>query len=115
MMNRPVSRPNGEETVTRTMVLRSRLGLNCHMATCLVETLSKNNCSVTVDSNHSKTDGRDIFGLMSLAAGYGTKLTFCVTGSDAHKVMDSVQELFESKFADAQTTSAVGAGLLSPG
>jgi phosphocarrier protein len=98
---RPGPARRSEGTLTRTFVLRNRLGLHCRAAAHLAETLRRHGCVVTVSNGDSSSDGRDILSLLSLAAGYGARLTFRVTGKDAPEAMHALEHLFESNFAGA--------------
>lgn len=38
---------------------------------------------------------------MALAAGFGSRMTFIITGSEAARAMAAVQRLFETQFEEA--------------
>src|SRR5271166_348088 len=88
----PVATPLGDKgkggsvparSFTRALVLHNRLGLHHRPAMLLLNTLKDFNCSVSAEVSGFAVDGRDIFGLLSLAAGPGSEFTFTATGKDA--------------------------------
>ena len=87
--------------VRQTFVLQSRHGLHCRPASLLIKQLKDFDCNVLVAGNGAVANGRSIIGLLTLAAGYGTKLTFTVTGPDAVAAMGIIQNLFANNFTDA--------------
>lgn len=93
--------PPNRSPIRQTLVLLNRQGLHCRPASLLVKTLGDFNCNVTVESGGTLVDGRSILGLLSLAAGYGTRLTFVVSGPEAMEAMVVIRTLFESNFAGA--------------
>jgi phosphotransferase system HPr (HPr) family protein len=46
-------------------------------------------------------EANSIFGLLSLAAGYDSRMTFKAAGRDATKALDAIQHLFETNFEEA--------------
>ncbi len=89
------------ESLSQTFVLQNRQGLHCRPAALLVKTLTSFDCRVTVEGNGAIANGRSIIGLMTLAAGFGTKLTFILTGPGARRAMNAIQCLFENNFSAA--------------
>ena len=87
--------------VSQSFVLKNRLGLHCRPAALLVKNLEHFGCKVMVESNGTVANGRSIFGLLYLAAGYNAKLAFVLTGSDVEEAIKMIQRLFESDFAEA--------------
>ncbi|HTQ50104.1 MAG TPA: HPr family phosphocarrier protein [Candidatus Acidoferrales bacterium] len=87
--------------VRQTLVLLNRQGLHCRPAALFVKTLADFNCKMTVECRGVQVDGRSILGLLSLAAGYGTRLTFVASGPDAEVAMTAIRHLFADNFAGA--------------
>ncbi len=53
--------------------------------------------------------------VMTLAAGFGTPITFTIAGGDAHQAMAAVHRLFAMHFAEACRTSTAPASLSGSG
>lgn len=103
----PAAAQAGAKIVRKTLVLKNRRGLHCRPAALLVNTLTGFRAQATVESNGGVANARSIFELMCLAAGYGTKLTFVFTGSDADDALAAIQRLFDNNFAAAYAEEAV--------
>ncbi len=100
----PLKAPPGKTTpasVTATFTLFNRLGLHARAAALLLKTLRPFECEVTVERGHYRVNCKSICGLMSLAAGYGSRLTFTAKGPDAPQAMEALQELFDTQFGPA--------------
>lgn len=105
--NAPTSGPNKNNFLQQTFVLRNPKGLHCRPDALFVKTLKPFNCQVIVKSPRTLADGRSILGLLSLAAGYGTRLTVIVIGPDAKPAMMAIQRLFDFNSAHAYEQSGL--------
>ena len=76
-------------------------GLHARPCALLVKTLRPFACDVKVEHDDATASGNSILGLMASAAGFESKLTFIITGSQAARAMVAVQRLFESQFEEA--------------
>jgi phosphocarrier protein len=54
-----------------------------------------------VRKDDEEVNGKSIMGLMMLAAGNGSKLTFTASGTETGKVLDELEALFARKFDEA--------------
>ena len=88
-------------TITRTLVLENRLGLHARPSALLVKRMLDFKAQVQVACEGELANGRSILGLLSLAAGYGSKLTFTLSGPDAASAMEAIQNLFNTNFEEA--------------
>jgi phosphocarrier protein HPr len=93
--------PANAPALTRTLVLENRLGLHARPAALLVKNMLDYKAQVQVTCEGELANGRSILGLLSLAAGYGSKLTFSVSGPDAASAMEAIQRLFDTNFEEA--------------
>ena len=100
---RPKLTPEPSPSVTRTFTLLNPLGLHARPSALLINTLSQFACEVTVKCHGGWVSAKSILGIMSLAAGCHSQLTFKAIGQDAHKALAAVQELFETQFSEAYT------------
>jgi phosphotransferase system HPr (HPr) family protein len=87
--------------ITETFTLRNLHGLHARPAAFLLWTLLKFDCTVSVECGGHCVNGRSILGLMSLAAGYGSRLTFRAEGREATRALAAVKELFGTNFEGA--------------
>lgn len=95
------SSQNSGQVLTRTLVLENRLGLHARPAALMVKRLQDFKAQMQVVCDGEMANARSILGLLSLAAGYGSKLTFTANGPDAASAMEAVQRLFDSNFEEA--------------
>lgn len=93
-------------TLRRTFTLLNPNGLHARPCALLDRALQPFNCTVQVVHDDASADAHSLFGLMSLAAGYESNLTFVVTGRDAAKAMAAVARLFETNFEEAYPPQA---------
>lgn len=85
----------------QTFVLKSTRGLHAAPSALLVRTLEPFACATTVENSGHAVNPRSILSVLSLAAGYGSSLTFTFHGDDAHQALMAVKHLFDTQFADA--------------
>ena len=107
--------PN-KRTLRQTFAMTNRYGLHARPYALLVKTLRPFACEVKVENDDATASGNSILGLMVLAAGFGSKLTFVISGSEAARAMAAVQRLFDTHFEDvypAATDPAKTAPVLS--
>jgi phosphocarrier protein HPr len=87
--------------VKRTFILENRLGLHARPSALMVKTLRNFDCQVAVESGGETANAKSILGLLSLAAGFGSSLTFTAIGDDASKALEEVAKLFSTRFEEA--------------
>ena len=85
----------------QTFVLKNVLGLHARPSALLVRTLQPCACQATVEHDAHTVDARSILGVLSLAAGYDSNLTFTFQGRDASKALTAVKHLFDTQFGEA--------------
>ena len=90
-----------QPALRQTFIMTGRNGLHARSCAALIQTLQPFACEVKVECGDAVANGNSILGVMSLAAGFESKLTFTITGSKATEAMAAVQQLFESKFEKA--------------
>jgi phosphotransferase system HPr (HPr) family protein len=91
---------NEEETVERSFLIGSKLGLHARPAAVFVQTANRFEASVEVQKDDLKIDGKSIMGIMTLAAEMGSSITVRVTGKDAAEAMEALAKLIESNFGE---------------
>jgi len=87
--------------ITETFSLRNPHGLHARPAALLVRTLTEFDCIITVECGGYSVNGRSILGLLCLAAGYGSRLTFIARGREASRALAAVKNLFATNFENA--------------
>ena len=83
---------------TRTVRVTYQDGLHLRPCSTIVSTVDRYRAKVTVQKGTQSSDAASIFGLLSLAATYGTELVLTATGVDAQDALDAVAVLFAADF-----------------
>src|SRR5581483_290517 len=91
----------GGAPLVQSFVLKTRHGLHTRPCVLLARPLEPYRCRVMVECNGQTADASSILGLLTLAAGYDSKLTFTVTGREAAAAMRRIANLFETHFREA--------------
>ncbi len=92
-------------TVQRSFVVQLKHGLHARPCAILVQTLQRYPVLAEVEVNGERASGKSILGLMSLAAGFGSKMTFTLVGENAFQAMAAVERLFQTEFGANQVLS----------
>lgn len=89
------------KTIRRTLVVTSTPGLHFRPAALLVRTLRSFACSITAENDGCVVDARSMLGLLSLAVGAGSPVTFQASGKEAAEAVQELERVFRSNFAEA--------------
>ena len=92
---------NGGLKLQQSFVVKHKNGMHARPCALLVKNLWVFRCEADVEVNGQLANGHSIMGLMALAAGYESKMTFRITDEAAAQAMVAVQRLFDSHFAQA--------------
>jgi len=90
--------PTGDHFVKQKIKVLNKLGIHARPAALLVQTLSKFESDVFVSKGTKKVNAKSIMGVMMLAAGPNSVLTFEINGSDCDKVWRDIEDLFKRNF-----------------
>lgn len=102
----------------RTLVLENVHGLHARPAALLVKSLSQFGCQVTARCGGEEADARSILGLLGLAVGCHSRISFTAVGQDAPQAIAAIDHVFEGQFDEAYvkpgTPSAQSGRTLEP-
>ncbi len=87
-----------EQRIEKDIPIINRLGLHARPAAMFVRIASRYRSDVWVAKEGEEVNGKSIMGLMTLAAGKGSKLRIRCQGPDADKVMEEIEELIKARF-----------------
>ncbi len=90
--------------VRKIIRVENRLGLHARAAARLVRTASRFESQIRLTSlnNAKETDGKDILGVMLLAASCGTELQITAEGRDEEAAIAELVELVQENFREAK-------------
>ena len=77
------------------MTVRNRLGIHARPAAAFVKLASRFESEILVEKDDQTVNGKSIMGLMSLAAGRGSKIRITARGPDAERAMEALTQLVE--------------------
>ena len=88
--------------ITREIEVQNKLGLHARAAAKLVHTAARFAADVKVKKGDEEVDAKSILGVLLLAAPKGSTVTVTASGDDEEDAVRSIQELFDSKFDEAE-------------
>ena len=89
------------DSLTRTLKVQNEMGIHARPAAMIVRVANRYDAvELWVEKDGDQVNGKSIMGLMMLAAGNGSNLTFIATGEQAEAMLDEMVGLFERKFEE---------------
>jgi phosphocarrier protein len=85
---------------TLQLTVQNRLGIHARPAALIVRLANKYPAELYVEKDEEQVNGKSIMGLMMLAAGKGSKLTFTAVGEGSEPMLEEMKALFERKFEE---------------
>ena len=92
---------DSEQVIEKKFTVQSKLGLHARPAAVLVRTANKYKSEITIQKGKQKVNGKSIMGVMMLAAGPGSHITIRISGPDAEKAMQDIEQLFAQNFSES--------------
>lgn len=80
----------------------NKLGLHARASAKLTQLGGKFKSDIWMTRNGRRVNGKSIMGVMMLAAGKGSKVTFEINGEDEQACFDAVAALFSDKFGEGE-------------
>ncbi len=84
----------------KKVTIKNKLGLHARAASAFVKLSSKFKSEVTLQKDGQVINGKSILGIMTLAAGKGSKLVLSAEGSDADQAMSELTNLIDDGFGE---------------
>jgi phosphocarrier protein HPr len=91
-------KPGHKNALQRDFVVPNKLGIHARPAALLVKAANRFTCSILVEKDGEKVNGKSIMGLMLLAAGPGSTVRIFCEGEDCHQAMSELEAVFKRKF-----------------
>ena len=85
------------------LIVENKMGIHARPAAMIVRIANTYSGEVWVEKDEDRVNGKSIMGLMMLAAGKGSKLTFHTEGpvDSANNMLEQLTELFKRRFEEA--------------
>ncbi len=91
-------KPGHGHALHREFVVSNKLGIHARPAAMFVKAANRFTCSVLVEKDGEKINGKSIMGLMMLAAGPGSKITVFCEGEDSQQALSEIEAIIKRKF-----------------
>ena len=82
------------------LVVTNRLGLHARAAARFVHLAQGFSSRIVVARNTARADGKSILGLLTLAAGKGSRLRISADGDDEGAALEAIGALVRSRFGE---------------
>jgi phosphocarrier protein HPr len=91
-----------EAKLTRAVVVANPNGLHMRPASLIAKLANQYQSRIELVRGNERVDGKSMLEIVTLVAENGTNLTIEASGPDAEAAVESLAELFASKFADVE-------------
>ena len=88
--------------IDREIVVVNKLGLHARASAQLVKLAASYSSDIRLVRGNQSVAGKNIMGVMMLAATYGTRITVRVEGEDADEAIDRISTLFSNRFGELE-------------
>ena len=88
------------DEISEELIIVNKMGMHARPAAALVQTVLKFECEIYVQVDGQRVNAKSIMGLLTLAAGRGTRFVVSCKGRDAQDAMAAVRELVENGFGE---------------
>jgi phosphocarrier protein len=91
-----------EIMLEKTIQIQNKEGFHARPATALIKEASKYGSNIEIEYNGRLVSCKSIISLMTLKAKQGDTIKVYVYGEDETAAMDSITDLFDSKFGEEE-------------
>jgi phosphocarrier protein len=84
----------------RFVTIQNRAGIHARPSALLVQTTKDFQCSIYLEKDGDRINGKSIMGIITLGATYGTEIKIIAEGPDEQAAADALVKLFDSKFEE---------------
>lgn len=94
---------DSRDTLSKQLVVQNKMGIHARPAAMIVRVANTYSGDIWVEKDGEQINGKSIMGLMMLAAGNGSTLTFLAEGpkDEAENVLKEMEALFDRRFEEA--------------
>ena len=86
--------------VSKEVTIKNRAGIHARPAALLVQKANEFESQIYFEKDHNRINGKSIMGIITLGAGYDTRLTISADGPDEAEAVDAIIQLFENRFEE---------------
>ncbi|MCH3916884.1 MAG: HPr family phosphocarrier protein [Spirochaetia bacterium] len=86
--------------VTRNLEVCNRAGIHARPAAMIVKVANKFASNLYMEKEDMKINGKSIMGVITLGAGYKSKIKITCDGKDEAAMADALEKLFKNRFEE---------------
>ena len=86
--------------VSKEVTIKNRAGIHARPAALLVQRANEFESQIYYEKDHNRINGKSIMGIITLGAGYNTRLTISAEGPDEAEAVEAIIQLFENRFEE---------------
>jgi phosphocarrier protein len=84
----------------RIVTIQNRAGIHARPSALLVQAAKDFQCSIYLEKEGDRINGKSIMGIITLGAAYGTEIKIIAEGPDEQAAVDALVKLFDSRFEE---------------
>ena len=84
----------------KILTVLNRAGIHARPAALIAQTANKFVAEISIEKDSVAVNAKSIMGVITMAAGYKTQLTLKADGVDEKEAVQTISQLFESKFEE---------------
>lgn len=86
--------------VSKELTVLNRAGIHARPAAMIVKVANKFKSELFMNKEDMKINGKSIMGVITLGAGYKSKILISCEGEDEQDMADAIEKLFENRFEE---------------
>ncbi|MCX7726827.1 MAG: HPr family phosphocarrier protein [Chitinispirillaceae bacterium] len=84
--------------IRRELIVTNSQGLHARPSLMIQELSQKYKSKITIKKDGVEVDAKSVLNLLTLSAGYGSKIILTASGEDEKEAIEKISELFRQKF-----------------
>lgn len=86
--------------VSKELTVLNRAGIHARPAAMIVKVANKFKSELFMNKEDMKINGKSIMGVITLGAGYKSKILISCEGEDEQDMANAIEKLFENRFEE---------------
>ncbi len=84
----------------KEVVVKNRAGIHARPAALIVQTASQYSAHIEFKNGRDTINAKSIMGIITLGAGYNSRITISADGEDEEDAVENLAQLFENRFEE---------------
>ncbi len=86
--------------IEKDVVVRNRAGIHARPAALIVQTAARYSSQIEFSTDNETINAKSIMGIITLGAGYNSRISIKAEGEDEEEAVESIAQLFENGFEE---------------